>query len=96
MARPVYLLDFSVYKPPEELRLDIDEAKRRARDSWTVRGRGDRKSDRRTALGMQSGACVQAACGKQQTRASSRALVSCGVACGASGRQDLAATPLRD
>jgi hypothetical protein len=29
--QPVYLLDFSVYKPPEELRLNRDEAEVKAR-----------------------------------------------------------------
>lgn len=36
---PVYLLDFSVYKPPEELRLNEAAAKRTAA-GWSVSERG--------------------------------------------------------
>jgi len=34
-ARPVYLVDFSVYKPPEELRMDSERAKETAKN-WSV------------------------------------------------------------
>ncbi|KAI8472024.1 MAG: FAE1/Type III polyketide synthase-like protein-domain-containing protein [Monoraphidium minutum] len=35
-ARPVYLLDFSVYKPPEDLRMNVAQAEANARESWSM------------------------------------------------------------
>ena len=37
MKQPVYLLDFSVYKPPDEYRVDIEASKANSRANWTVR-----------------------------------------------------------
>lgn len=34
--RPVYLVDFSVYKPPEELKLDVAAAESHERAAWHV------------------------------------------------------------
>ena len=34
---PVYMIDFSVYKPPEEYRVDIEASKQNSRENWPVR-----------------------------------------------------------